>query len=57
MTKSPEWIAGFKTCLDLVKHRIVDANTLVDVVEILENIDAAVTEKEIDLLMKELLLT
>lgn len=57
MPKSPDWIAGFRDCLDLVKHRIADADTIEDVIEVLENIEAAVEEKQVEQIMAELFLT
>jgi hypothetical protein len=54
--KSPEWIAGFKACLDLIRHRIANADTVEEVIDHLQDIETAVTEKEIEQLMQELFL-
>ena len=54
--KNPDWLAGFKACLDLIRHRIADADTVEEVIEIIQNIEAAVTEKQIEQIMQELAL-
>ena len=54
--KNPVWLAGFKACLDHIRHRIADADTVEEVIEIIQNIEAAVTEKQIEQIMQELAL-
>ncbi|MHA2427521.1 MAG: hypothetical protein ACXADB_05825 [Candidatus Hermodarchaeia archaeon] len=54
--KNPDWIAGFKACLDLIRHRIAEADTVEEVIETIQSIEAAVTEKQVAQLLQELAL-
>jgi hypothetical protein len=54
--KSPDWIAGFRACLDLIRNRIADCHTIEQVLDQLEGIELAVKEKQIEELAQELLL-
>jgi hypothetical protein len=52
--RSPEWMAGFQACLDLIKHSIADANTVEKILDTLQGIEAAVKEKQIEQIIREL---
>ena len=54
MPRNPEWLAGFQACLDLIRHRIADADTVNEVIDIIRNIEAAVTEKQVEQILKDL---
>lgn len=54
--KNPDWLAGFKACLDLIRHRIADADTVEEVIDIIQSIEVAVTEKQVAQLLQELAL-
>lgn len=47
---------GFRQCLDLIRHRIADAHTVEEIIEVIQNIEAAVEAKQIDELEQELFL-
>lgn len=52
--KNPDWLAGFLACLDLIKHRIANAETVDDIMDSLQGIEAAVKEKQVEQLIEEL---
>lgn len=52
--KNPEWLAGFLACLDLLKHRTANAETVDDIIDIFQSVEMAVKEKQIEQLIEEL---
>ncbi len=54
MPKNPDWMGGFQACLDLIRHRMADADTVEEVIQILEGIESAFKEKQVEQIIKEL---
>ncbi|MFX1563431.1 MAG: hypothetical protein ACFFDP_09005 [Promethearchaeota archaeon] len=54
MAKNPDWMAGFQACLDLMRHRLADADTLEEVMQVLEGIESAFKEKQVEQIIQEL---
>jgi hypothetical protein len=54
--KSPEWLAGFRACLDLLKMHLLKCKTLEQVFQRLDYIESRVREKQTEEIDEELLL-